>query len=80
MDSGSAQSESPVGVILRDGGGNYYAIPGRTLAEFQVPANSRHRVEAFLIGDEPISLPSFDDSARMLHTTRRSYELWLVLT
>ena len=72
----------PAGVILRDHTGAYYAIPVKAMARFRVPAHSRAALEAFLTGDGPIMLPVFaaEGSVRMLHTTRRSNELWLVLS
>jgi hypothetical protein len=82
MESGAAQGEAPVGVIFRDASGNYYAIPGKELVGFQLPPDSRPAVEGFLDGSEPISLPHFttEHPAHALHTTRRSDELWLILS
>jgi hypothetical protein len=68
----------PAGVILRDSAGNYYAIPGSALQLFQVPIDGQAAVEAFLRGDEPITMPYL--STRTLRTSRRSDELWLLLT
>jgi hypothetical protein len=68
----------PAGVILRDSAGNYYAIPGSALQRFQVAIDDQGVVEAFLRGDEPITLPCL--SACTLRTSLRSDELWLLLT
>jgi hypothetical protein len=79
---GDDLAERPAGVILRDALGNYYAIPGRALARYLVPPGQRLRVESFLNGDAPMSLPGFTATRRSmsLHTTRRSDDLWLVLS
>jgi hypothetical protein len=72
----------PAGVIFRDAAGNYYAIPIRALAQYQVPPDRRAVVASFLSGDEAITLPRFrgQHADSMLHTTRRSNDLWLIFT
>ncbi|HEY2593103.1 MAG TPA: hypothetical protein VGK33_04300 [Chloroflexota bacterium] len=69
-------------MIFRDAAGNYYAIPIRALAHYQVPPDRRAVVASFLNGDEAITLPRFvrQQADSTLHTTRRSNDLWLVFT
>ena len=78
----AGQTQRPAGVILRDSAGNYYAISGSALERFQVPTDGQAAVEAFLKGEEPITLPCAEgeQSASLLRTSRRSDELWLLLS
>src|SRR5579871_2868349 len=78
MDPAHAgQTQRPAGVILRDGAGTYYAISGAALARFQIPTDDQAAVEAFLKGEEPLTLPRVEGerSASPVRTSRRSDEL-----
>lgn len=67
------------GIILRDTEGTYYAIPRAALATFRVSARHRPAVEAFLRGDDVITVrPSKPATEGIVRTSRRSSDLWLL--